>query len=165
MNRKVMFSAVLTLAVFAVAGFACMSTASDNKVDYPEGYRGWVHVKSLVLQEGHPLYEAFGGIHHIYGNEKALAAMKVGESYPDGAVFVFDLLEANAADNAISEGARKVVGVMQKSSEKFTATGGWGYEGFKGDAKERVVTDMNSACHSCHMSQKDNDYVFSQYRK
>ncbi|MFQ5630009.1 MAG: cytochrome P460 family protein, partial [bacterium] len=130
MLRKVLVSVLVSFAAFALAGFVYLSSASDNKVDYPEGYRSWVHVKSLILQEGHPLYEAFGGIHHVYANEAALAAMKAGKSYPDGAVLVFDLLEANAADNAISEGARKVVGVMQKDSEKFAVTGGWGYEGF-----------------------------------
>ncbi|MFQ5752580.1 MAG: cytochrome P460 family protein [bacterium] len=156
----------ISLAVLMIVGIACMtSNAGDSKVDYPEGYRQWAHVKSMVLQEGHALYETFGGIHHVYANEKASAAMKAGKPYPDGAVLVFDLLEAIADNNAIVEGARKVVGVMQKDSKKFSATGGWGYEGFKGDTKERVVEDANASCHSCHMSQKGNDYVFSKHRK
>lgn len=154
--------AIALLAMIVAIGF---SVASENKVDYPEGYRGWLHVKSMVLQEGHPLYDAFGGIHHIYANAPAAKALKEGGTFPDGAVLVFDLLEANAADNAISEGGRKVVGVMQKDQKKFAATGGWGYEGFKGDSRARVVTDAQASCHSCHMSQKENDYVFSTYRK
>jgi len=31
-------------------------------------------------------------------------------------------------------------------SLKFAETGGWGFEGFKGDIKERVVTDAKNAC-------------------
>ena len=62
-------------------------------VPYPEGYRDWTHVKSMVILEGHALYDSFGGIHHIYANGKALKAMKDARPYPDGSVLIFDLLE------------------------------------------------------------------------
>jgi hypothetical protein len=91
--------------------------------------------------------------------------MKSGKPYPDGSVLVFDLLEAKDENNAVVEGERKVVGVMEKDAKKFSGTGGWGFEGFKGDTKERVVTDAKSACFSCHEGQKKTDYVFSSYRK
>jgi len=32
-------------------------------------------VKTLVLKPGHELYGAFGGIHHVYANDKAFKAM------------------------------------------------------------------------------------------
>ena len=106
---------------------------------YPDGYRDWRHVKSMVIQPGHPLHESFGGIHHLYANKKALEGYKTGK-FPDGSVIVFDLLEAPAADSAITEGARKVAGVMHKDAKKYAATGGWGYEGFGGgDRSKRVV--------------------------
>ena len=38
------------------------------------------HVKSMIIGEGHALYEAFGGIHHIY----SLAGYRAGR-FPDGA--------------------------------------------------------------------------------
>ncbi len=141
------------------------STSQDRQVAYPEGYRDWPHVKSMILQPGHALYEAFGGIHHIYANPSALKALKTGESFPDGAVLVFDLLEAVQEEHALVEGARKVVGVMEKDSRKFTETGGWGFEGFSGDGRERVVTNAYEQCFACHAGQKDKDYVFSGYRK
>jgi hypothetical protein len=119
----------------------------------------------MVIQEGHPLFESFGGIHHVYANEKALKALKAGKGqYPDGAVFVFDLLEAEKKDAAVAEGPRKVVGVMQKASKQFASTGGWGFEGFKGDTRDRVVTDMK-ACFDCHAPQKERGFVFSEWRK
>ncbi len=160
------WSAVFVLAAIAVVAWLPALGAGEDKVDYPEGYRGWAHVKSMVIEKGHPLYGSFGGIHHIYANAKALAAMRAGGPYPDGAVLVFDLLEAvRTADHAIVEGARKVVGVMQKDSKRFADTGGWGFEGFKGDGRERVVTDAKAACFDCHASRKDQDYVFSAYRR
>ncbi|MFQ5584297.1 MAG: cytochrome P460 family protein, partial [Calditrichia bacterium] len=82
------------VVLFLVAAFWVSESASEQaQIAYPEGYRDWTHVKSMVLQPGHALYESFGGIHHIYANETALKAMKSGKSYPDGSVIVFDLLE------------------------------------------------------------------------
>ena len=152
-----------TLTLLAVWLYA--SDGSNGDVDYPDGYRQWSHVKSMVLQEGHPLYETFGGIHHIYANSKALEAMKAGKPYPDGSVLVFDLLETKMENKAIAQGARTRVDVMQKDSKKFAKTAGWGYETFKGETRERVVQDVQNACHSCHVGQKENDYVFSTYQK
>ncbi|GAH20443.1 unnamed protein product, partial [marine sediment metagenome] len=43
-----------------------------------------------------------------------------------------DHLQAVSGENAITEGERKVLGIMQKDPEKFAGTGGWGFEAFKG---------------------------------
>jgi len=150
------------LAFAAVPALA----ADPASVAYPEGYRNWTHVKSMVINPGHPLYDAFGGIHHLYANPKAMEGYKSGK-FPAGAVIVFDLLEAKSADHTVQEGARKVVGVMQKNPTKWKDTGGWGYEGFKGDSKTERAVGKNaaSACHTCHTQQKEKDFVFSAYRK
>lgn len=161
----------VVLAIAAVLLLAIGSSAKSeqgggtNLVQYPEGYRSWSHIKSMVIQQGHALYDSFGGIHHIYANEKALEAMKGGKPYPDGAVLIFDLLEAKSENNAIVEGPRKVLGVMHKDSAKFSGTGGWGFEGFKGDTQERAVADPVNGCFKCHEPRKGSDYVFSQYRR
>ncbi|MEP0860620.1 MAG: cytochrome P460 family protein [Ignavibacterium sp.] len=158
---------ILSLVVFAavLVGAAVLFGFSNDEVKYPDNYRNWTHVKTLILEKGHPLYDAFGGIHHIYANQKALDGYKNGHKFKDGSVIVFDLLETVVADNAVAEGNRKVVGVMEKNSKKYKDTGGWGFEGFKGDTRERVVKNMDGECFSCHLSQKDKDFVFSDYRK
>jgi Cytochrome P460 len=139
--------------------------ADAPPVPYPQGYRDWHHVKSMTINPGHALYDAFGGIHHLYANPKAVQGYKTGQ-WPDGAVIVFDLLESVLADNAATEGKRKVVGVMHRDAKKYMATGGWGYEGFKGDSKtERAVAaNAATACHQCHTAQKASGYVFSKLR-
>ncbi|MFN0063158.1 MAG: cytochrome P460 family protein [Myxococcaceae bacterium] len=153
---------VVTLGATA---FAVEPAKYSRPVAYPAGYRDWTHLKSMVIQPGHPLHEAFGGIHHIYANDRALRALQRGKPFPDGSVFVFDLLEAKSGDNAITEGARKVVGVMEKRTKAFASTGGWGFEGFKGDTQERVVADPAS-CAGCHQAQaQKTDLVFSTYRQ
>ena len=149
------------LATALIVAFPVMA----SEVPYPSGYRDWHHVKSMVIQQGHPLFAAFGGIHHLYANSKAMQGYRSGK-FADGAVIIFDLLEAKSADNAINEGERKVVGVMHKDARRYAATGGWGFEGFKGDSRtERAVgSQAASACFACHAPQKDSDYVFSKLR-
>jgi hypothetical protein len=159
MLERILTASLLVLAV------SPLLAADPLAVPYPKGYRDWRHVKSMVIEPGHPLYEAFGGIHHLYANPKALEGYASGR-FPDGAVIVFDLLAAESAGNAVTEGPRKVVGVMHKDQKRWAATGGWGFEGFKGDStSERAVgANAASACYQCHTAQKDRDYVFSSAR-
>ena len=151
--------AALTLA----AATAVAATSAD--VPYPTNYRDWSHVKSMVIEPGHALHATFGGIHHLYANPKAMLGYRTGE-FPDGAVIVFDLLEAVSKDHTVTEGARKVVGVMHRDSQKYAATGGWGFEGFAGDSSTQRVVGANAAtaCFACHQAQRAQDYVFSRYR-
>ena len=157
-----MKASVLSLICAAAATSAL---AADPQVPYPQGYRDWHHVKSMVIEEGHPLFASFGGIHHIYANDKAMKGYR-GRVFPDGSVIVFDLLEAKHDGNAVTEDARKVVGVMHKDSNKFKSTEGWGFEGFAaGDPAKRVVGgNAVTACFACHQPQKAQDYTFSRLR-
>jgi hypothetical protein len=139
----------------------------DAQVAYPLGYRSWSHAKSMAILEGHKYFNLFGGIHHIYANDAAFAALEKGEPFPKGAVFVFDLLEAITEDNTVTEGIRQVIGVMEKDPARFGESEGWGFEDFKFIDGEpiRQVTDARKQCLSCHESQKASDYVYTTYRK
>lgn len=150
------------LLAAALAALAPAALAADAKLAYPEGFRDWHHVKSMVLNKGHPLYEAVGGMHHIYANKKALTGYKAGK-FGDGATIVFDLFEAIDKDNAISEGKRKAVVVMHKDAKRFKATDGWGYEVFA-DRKGTLDAKGQADCHACHTQQKAKDFVFSAPR-
>ena len=155
------------VATAAATLFCAQALAADPApVPYPTGYRDWHHVKSMIINPGHSLYQSFGGIHHIYANKAAVEGYKKGK-FPDGAVIVFDLLDTKSADNTVTEGERKVVGVMHKDSRKYKDTGGWGYEGFAKDSTTERAVGKNaaSACHQCHTAQKDKDFVFSGLRK
>lgn len=157
--KKVILRLIVTTPMLIGTG----AFAGDN-VDYPQGYRSWTHIKTMVLHQGHQLENPFKGIHHVYGNEQAVKGSRTGK-FDDGAVLVFDLLEYITADNASTEGERVLVGVMVKNSSKYAPTGGWGFEGFKGDSEtQRLVNDGGKSCFDCHASQKETDYVFSQWR-
>lgn len=154
------FVAVLSAAAMILNRVA----AQSGQVKYPEGYRSWQHVKSMVILQGHPLENPFAGIHHVYANQRAVEGLRTGE-YPEGAVLVFDLLEAKQEGNAIQEGRRKLIGVMERNASRFSATGGWGFEGFAADSKtQRLVSDGGVSCFSCHQGAQATGYVFSSLR-
>ncbi len=143
---------------------AIHSQAKEQKIKYPAGYKEWNHIKSMVIEPGHPLENPFQGLHHVYGNTKAQIGFKDGV-FPDGSILVFDLVQDKKGGNTIQEGARKLIGVMQKDKKLYKNTGGWGFEGFAGNSKtQRLVKDNGKGCFSCHESQAKNDYVFSTPR-
>ncbi|MEQ1545953.1 MAG: cytochrome P460 family protein [Methyloglobulus sp.] len=158
-----------TRHLLIVAGLLCFTTtfsyAEKEGVPFPEGYRNWLHAKSMLIQPGHALENPFQGLHHIYANGKAANGLKSGK-YADGSVLVFDLLKYEEKDLTIQEGERKLVGVMHKDSVKYASTGGWGFEGFAANSKtERLVKDGGKSCFGCHEPQKAKDYVFSELRE
>ena len=154
----------LTIMVTLAAVCGAKAIGDSAGVDYPSGYRSWQHVKSMIIQPGHPLEDPFGGIHHIYANSKAMSGLTGGQ-YEDRAVFVFDLLDYDDSENTIVEAARKRIDVMQYDSQQFSETGGWGFESFVGDSRtERVEQDVVTACFNCHIPAKESNYVYSQYR-
>lgn len=159
MNKFVLLvSVVLAIPLLAIA-------VTADLVAYPDGYRSWTHVKSMVIHPDHGLADPFEGIHHIYANEAALAGLDTNE-YGKGATFVFDLLNQEQGGGATQEGTRKFIGVMEYDAERFATTGGWGFEAFAGDSKsERVVDDGGTSCFGCHQSVKADSYVFSRYRE
>jgi len=148
-----------------LVGAAYAASPEKASVAYPTGYRKWAFVKSMVIySDKHPLFAEFGGLHHVYANAEAMRALVKGGTFPDGSVLVLDLHEAKDENGAWVEGSRKLVGVMEKDRARFKATGGWGFEAFKGGSQtERTVTDASAQCFACHQKQKDNDFVFSGY--
>ncbi|GAB4436601.1 MAG: cytochrome P460 family protein [Turneriella sp.] len=153
-----------------IAFAACLAFALhcgpklSSEVPYPEDYRSWTHVKSLELKTKHPLFKDFGGLHHVYVNSVGLDTLKKGGVYPDGTIFVFDLLDVKSDESATAEADRKILGVMYKNQTAFASSGGWGFEGFKANTRNRLVAGKHEACFGCHASEKAKDYVFSRYR-
>lgn len=163
-TRRFLVAAVAAPALLALGA---LDAPGDTRkpIAFPEGYRGWTHVKSMVIHDkSHPLFDPFGGIHHVYVNDAGITAVQQSKSYPDGSVLVFDLLEAGDAGGAMVEGARKFVGVMVKNAKAYAETGGWGFEVFPKDTKKASLTDGGASCWTCHAGQAKTDGVFSTYR-
>jgi hypothetical protein len=146
--KQIYWIGALLAASILAPGF--LLGQSRPQVAYPEGYRGWERVKSVVILEGHEHYEAFGGFHHVYANEQAVAALKEQMRFPNGSVLVFELFET----------------ITDNNSERFGETESWGFEDFKqADPHQRSVTDMRAQCLFCHATQKATDYVYTTYRQ
>jgi hypothetical protein len=138
MRQKVhLISAMLT--VLAITSAAAQST---DDIKPPSGYRNWFHVNTMVVDKASPLFGALGGMHSVHVNEMGEAALKKGEPYPDGTIFVTDLHEFTLSDGAYVMGPRKGLAVMVKNASKYASTGGWGFQFFAGgDATKPIVTD------------------------
>lgn len=165
-QRAASMAFVMVIMLGSLVAALYLGAAPGNPVAYPQGYRNWTHVKSALIGPKSPFYETVGGLHHIYANEKAMEGYRTGR-FPNGSVLVFDLFATRETEGTTIEGSRRHIDVMEKDSKRFSTTGGWGYEEFKGDSQtERALTAQAvQACHSCHEGAKNHDSVFSRFRK
>lgn len=167
-SHRVALSMVVVLGL--AAGLAAQYGGGAKPEKFPADYRTWTHVKSMVIHDpAHPLHADFGGIHHVYVNKKGLDTLKRGgssPSYPDGTVFVFDLLEANLEDGTYVEGKRKALATMTKGAKRYVETGGWAFVVYPGgDSSKPMSGEATRSCFACHDTQASkSDYVFSQWR-
>jgi hypothetical protein len=162
--RRVIFLALAATCIMTW-GLSLWARTNDA-VPYPAGYRQWAHVSSALIGPQSPSFESSGGIHHIYANEKAMEGYRTGR-FPDGSVLVADFLETRENAGVTTEGPRRRIDVMMKDSKRYAATGGWGFEQFRGDSQtDRMVTaEIAAKCFACHAKQKERDSVFSVFRK
>lgn len=157
----------LMMVIWLAAGRLAAEEAPTPLVPYPEGFREWTHLGSVTTEPTEKTKERLphGIIRHIYANVKAMEGLRTG-IYPEGAMFVADWfpLKVKYAGN-LDEAARDRTDVMIKDA-RFTATGGWGYDQFKGDSKEirNVGGKASNQCFECHTKVQARDYVFSKLR-
>ena len=158
-----------TLAVgfVAVFGFGAVFAApAGDGLTLPLGFEHWDLVNSMVVTKDSPLFEAIGGLHHIYVNAVGLPRLKKGGStpYPDGTIFADDVRDVTLVDGSYVQGPRKAIPVMLKDAKKYASTGGWGFQAWAGgDPKKPIVSDPVKMCFACHTPQKGSDYTFSTY--
>ena len=150
-----------------LAAIAIVTAAEAPAVPYPDGFRSWMVVKSLVVGTAHQSFANRGGLHHYYANDKAVAGYRTG-TFPDGAIVVdeavFTKEGEGLATGLLLEGERRFLDVMVKDAERFKSTGGWGYEHFDRDDQAGRLTDAERVtCATCH-AKAPADHVFSRIR-
>lgn len=157
-----------TVGILISLAVASAQTAGDE-IAFPNGFRNWFVVNSMIVDKASPIFSQIGGMHIIYVNAKGISALKRGGPlpYPDGTVFADDVHDFSIKDGSFVEGKKKAVAVMVKDSKKYPATGGWGFQVWDGGAPSKpLVPDSDQsikACFSCHSPRKDRDYTFSAY--
>jgi len=163
-NRKRFLRTAICSLILVLAGAGAEKAA---EVGFPDGYRGWQHVKSNVIGPEHKSFTTEGGrIFHFYANPQAVEGYRAGK-FPNGSIIVREVLRATPgegdAKGVLSEGERKALDVMVKDDRLFPETGGWGFETF--DSKNaRLSAEGRAQCYACHSKQKDRDLVFSTPR-
>jgi hypothetical protein len=156
---------VLAASIVASIFLGRQSCADDGAiVAYPENFRSWSHVKTGVIGPQHPNFASLGGIHHVYANREAIVGYRTGK-FPEASVIVFEWLEWAEKDGAILEGLRRQVDVMVRDSQRFAATGGWGFQRFVKDTKEPASAPTPQQCFACHDQLRQDGLVLGKYRQ
>jgi hypothetical protein len=145
-----------------------LSAQTITPVPFPEDYRSWQHVRTIVVGKDHTSYARRGGIHHYYANKEALEGFRTG-TFPNGSIVVDEGVFAKDGEDQMKgillENGRRSLDVMTKNATIYADTGGWGFEHFDGDDKTgKLDATRRAQCHDCHAKRKDRDYVFSSIR-
>jgi len=152
-------------AIFLCCGYTLAGSA-DVQIPFPEDFRTWAHVKSMLIGPESSFFATEAGIHHIYANSTAMEGYRTGR-FPDGSIIVYNLLDTKVVSGNTMEGAAKRVDVMVKDASRYSGSGGWGFAQFIGDNRtdNKMTPDLAATCAACHAKRKDRDYVFSEFRK
>src|SRR5262249_48126204 len=137
------------------------ATESGVPVPYPANYRKWTVTRSFIAGPD----SRVAGFHHYYANDKAMEGFTTGK-FTDGSIIVDERLEVVSHGSSSFEGRRVSLAVMMKDSRRYAETGGWGFDRGEGDTQTLSATaEIRTACYSCHLKQKEKDFVYSTFRK
>ena len=168
--------AFLLVAVAMVAGIvAYMPPASGQThgepapifvTKIPPGYRDF-RLISVAHEEGN-----LNSLGAVLGNDMAIKAYREGTlPYPNGTIIVaLHYRHAPSEENdrifgraqSFVPGPPTNIQFMVKDSQKYAATGGWGFGHFSTDGKPGTEALMKT-CFPCHAQEKARDLVFTQY--
>lgn len=137
---------------------AAVVPAAEKAAGPAADFRSWTHTKSMVIVDrSNGLY----GMHNVYANDIALATLKGGGSYKEGAEFAVSFHELETKDGGMTQGKKIKVGFMRKDA-KAAGTDGWIYSALGPDGSPKEI-DPVKACFECHKKAKDSDFIFSKY--
>ncbi|HUQ09894.1 MAG TPA: cytochrome P460 family protein [Steroidobacteraceae bacterium] len=154
---------VLLLATLVLSA---ISSAAQDEVYYPQGYRSWTVAKFKFIGPESAAWAAQGGLRHHFANGVALASWG---KFDDGAVIVDERVHTVLDDrNVWQEAGIAHVAVMRKDAAGHADTGGWSFNFFPEADTSRGITreQAKTRCFdACHKTQEARDYVFSDPRR
>jgi hypothetical protein len=141
-------------------------------ITIPAGYRDW-RVISVAHLAGNKLKQLRAQL----GNDVAIEAFRAGKlPFPDGTIIAalhWDEAPSDENDKVLASGfpgaglqssvagAAENVQFMVKDSNKYAATGGWGFADFRNGKPGDEA--LHKTCFPCHQPAKDRDFVFTRY--
>ncbi len=180
-KRIAAFTIVAATALLAILGGAVHWLQGQDKDKYSlrspdgiafsdfRGYEDWSLVSSARTEEV---------LKVIVANPAMIKAYKAGvpgngQPFPEGSMIVklqWKPKKSTEAPFAVDvPDVFKQAFVMEKDSNRFPNTGGWGYAVFNYDAASDTFTADSTAhadCgNTCHVAVKAKDYIFHPYQK
>jgi hypothetical protein len=174
-------------AIAVCTPYVTKSTAQSGKQDQPQaggaaspiygitipaGYRDW-----RVISVGHLAGGNLKQLRAQLGNDVAIEAFRAGKlRFPDGTMIAaLHWTEASSDENdkvlatgfpgaglhSSAAGSAVNVQFMLKDSNKYAATGGWGFADFTNGKPGDEA--LHKTCFPCHLPAKDRDFVFARY--
>src|ERR1700689_3737417 len=61
---------------------AVSATAAGYEVAFPNGFRDWFAVNSMIVTKDRMMFDQIGGMHIVYVNAKGLPTLKKGGPFP-----------------------------------------------------------------------------------
>ena len=136
--------------------------------EIPPGYRDW-KVVSVAHEEGD-----LNDIRAVLGNDVAINAYRGGTlPFPEGAIvgrIAWAYVSSEEHNQVFGRPQSFVAGAptasylqfMVKDSQKYAATGGWGYAQFDQEGTPGPASDMQQ-CFPCHQAINARDFLFTRY--
>jgi hypothetical protein len=170
--RRVAYLLVVVVALAGVLVYvACASGYADGEaapifgITIPPGYRDWKLI-SVAHEEGN-----LNDLRAVLGNDVAIKAYREGKlPFPDGTIIArlaWSYVSSQENNKVFGRAQSFVAGAatniqfMVKDSNKYAATGGWGFAQFKdGKAADEALL---KTCFPCHEPVKACDFVFTHY--
>ena len=166
---------LVLVAVGALGGAAAIMVSASGQTDgeaapiygikIPPGYRDWQLI-SVAREDGN-----FNQLRAQLGNDIAIKAYREGKlPFPDGSIIVALHWDDVASEEnnkifgrvqSFITGSRRNIQFMVRDSQKYAATGGWGFADFT-DGKPADEA-MHKTCFPCHEPAKARDFVFTRY--
>ena len=168
---------VTVVAVLAILTVKAVSAPDKYSLKSPggiafsdfRGYEDWSVVSSARTDEV---------LKVIVANPTMIKAYKSGipgnaQPFPEGSMIVklqWKPKKSTEAPFAVDvPDVFKQAFVMEKDSQRFPKTGGWGYAVFNYDAASDKFTadpqSLSDCGHACHTVVKSKDYIFHPYQK
>jgi hypothetical protein len=173
MKRIVFWLVAVATVARVVAATAPASVRADEQaapifgVTIPAGYRDWQLIS--VAHEAGDLND----LRAILGNDVAIKACREGRlPFPDGAIIArlaWNYVPSEEDNRAFGRAQSFVAGsatnvqFMVKDSQKYAATGGWGFAQFQdGQPADEA---QHKTCAPCHQRGSARDLVFTRYAR
>jgi hypothetical protein len=175
------------IVAVVLAALGGMAIAQDKySVQVPDGlafsdfrgYEDWQVVSVAMVDPTGPAMSSESGavLNVIVANPAMIDAYRNGvpgngRKFPDGSkIAKMQWIPKKSAEAPFSVNVPEIlrnVGVMEKDSNKFRDSGGWGYANFNYDAAMNMFTPdgRGSSCgYGCHTVVEKRDYIFHSYQ-